>query len=252
MVADALVYHPTVAHYLKYVATTVGRDKLMRTIQYFSRFYAWYLLRLNATPAEIAPYTATKKQLGLIRKSLRLGKFVEHFKAAAQAWDAKAYGAPAGSGIAGGTGGMDPFLRYCAIGRQLGYAGYMVFDNLTFLDAAGIKPSEAGKRAQLVAWRCWFVGLAFNAFAGLYQLRQLRERASKADKREGEGRVEAGRVETERRAVRLQLVSDLCDITVPSIGLGYDAGWLDEGIVGLLGTVSSLIGVFSVWEKTGA
>lgn len=62
----------------------------MRTIQYFSRFYAWYLYRLNATPAEIAPYDIAKKQLGLIRKALRLGKFVEHFKAAAQAWDAKA------------------------------------------------------------------------------------------------------------------------------------------------------------------
>ena len=28
MVADAVIYHPTVSHYLKFVATTVGRDKL--------------------------------------------------------------------------------------------------------------------------------------------------------------------------------------------------------------------------------
>lgn len=64
----------------------------MRTIQYFARFYSWYLYRLNATTTEIAPWDATKKQLGLIRKALRLGKFVEHFKAAAQAWDTKAKG----------------------------------------------------------------------------------------------------------------------------------------------------------------
>lgn len=76
----------------------VGRDKFMRTIQYFARFYSWYLLRLNATAAEIAPWDTAKKQLGLIRKALRLGKFVEHFKAAAQAWETKTYASPAGSG----------------------------------------------------------------------------------------------------------------------------------------------------------
>jgi peroxin-11B len=47
---------------------------------------------------------------------MRVGKFVEHFKAAAIASDAKS---------------MDPVLRYAAIGRQLGYAGYMLLDNAT-------------------------------------------------------------------------------------------------------------------------
>ena len=47
---------------------------------------------------------------------MRVGKFVEHFKAAAVASDAKS---------------MDPVLRYTAIGRQLGYAGYMLLDNAT-------------------------------------------------------------------------------------------------------------------------
>lgn len=47
---------------------------------------------MNATAAEIAPWETTKKQLGLIRKALRIGKFVEHFRAAAQAWDTKAAG----------------------------------------------------------------------------------------------------------------------------------------------------------------
>jgi peroxin-11B len=95
---------------------TVGRDKALRLIQYFSRFYAWYLYRTNNPNSAILPFDVLKKQLGLVRKVLRVGKFVEHFKAAAQASDAK---------------GMDPVLKYCAVGRQLGYAGYMVCDNLT-------------------------------------------------------------------------------------------------------------------------
>lgn len=47
---------------------------------------------------------------------MRVGKFVEHFRAAAEASDAK---------------GTDPLLKYCAVGRQLGYAGYLLLDNLT-------------------------------------------------------------------------------------------------------------------------
>ena len=148
MVADALVYHPTVAHYLRFVATTgesqtllhmtvespssvsraiantlfstVGRDKLLRTLQYFSRFYAWYLFRTNNPARLIAPYEAVKKQFGLTRKALRLGKNVEHFKAAASAADSK---------------NMDPVLKYCAVGRQLGYAMYLSLDAVTYVSA---------------------------------------------------------------------------------------------------------------------
>ena len=46
---------------------------------------------------------------------MRLGKFVEHFKAAALAADKK---------------DIDPVLKFCAVGRQLGYAGYLTLDNL--------------------------------------------------------------------------------------------------------------------------
>src|SRR5690349_15348859 len=110
MVADALIYHPSVSHYLKFVATTVGRDKLLRTLQYFARFYAWYLFRTNGTAAAIAPWETMKKQFGLVRKVMRMGKNVEHLRAAAVAADAKT---------------MDPVLRYATVGRQLGYAGYL-------------------------------------------------------------------------------------------------------------------------------
>lgn len=52
----------------------------------------------------------------------------------------------------------------------------------------------------------------------------------------------------ERAATQLQLLSDLCDLTVPSSALGYVN--LDDGIVGLAGTVSSLIGLNAAWAKT--
>jgi len=233
MVADSLVYHPSVAHYLKFVATTVGRDKLLRTLQYFSRFYAWYLFRTNGTPAEIAPFEAIKKQFGLTRKLMRFGKNVEHFKAAAIAADSK---------------NLDPVVKYCAVGRQLGYAGYLTFDAVTYLDAAGIRKSPATQRLQREAYRCWMIGLLFSAMSGTYSLYQLRLQQSRIDKKDGEGAVATKRIENERSTLNLQLLSDLCDLTVPTSAIGLTN--FDDGFVGLAGTVSSLIGVYSQWKKT--
>lgn len=52
----------------------------------------------------------------------------------------------------------------------------------------------------------------------------------------------------ERSVAQLQLISDLCDLSVPTSALGLVN--LDDGIVGLAGTLSSLIGLYGAWQKT--
>ncbi|MCJ1440876.1 MAG: Peroxisomal membrane protein PMP27 [Stictis urceolatum] len=233
MVANTLVYHPTVAHYLRFVATSVGRDKLLRALQFFARFYSWYLYRTNATTLSIKPWDVIKKQFSLARKAMRLGKNVEHFKAAAVAADSEV---------------MDPVLKYCAVGRQLGYGVYLTFDTMTFLDASGIRPMANAKKYQKIGLQAWLAGITFNIIAGAYSLYQLKEKETGVDKKDGEGVVESKKIQRERAAVNTQLISDLCDWTIPTASLGYTN--FDEGIVGLAGTTSSLIGIWSVWKKT--
>lgn len=230
---SALIYHPTVSHYLKFVATTAGRDKILRTIQYFSRFYAWYLFRTNASPKDIAPFEAIKKQFSLARKLMRIGKNVEHFKAAALAADQR---------------GGDPVLKYLAVGRQLGYAGYLTCDAMTYLDAAGIRPSPAAKRLSREAYKFWFTGLLCSAISGTYAQYQLNSRNSLISKADVEGVVEKKQIAKEKSAIQLQLISDLCDLTTPIAALGFAN--FDDGFIGLAGTVSSLIGVYNTWKKT--
>ncbi|WPH02380.1 Hypothetical protein R9X50_00524300 [Acrodontium crateriforme] len=234
MVADAVIYHPAVSHFNKFVATTVGRDKTLRTIQYFSRFLAWYTYRTNSPATTVAIFDGVKKNFGSVRKAMRLGKFVEHFKAAALAADSKS---------------IDPVLKYLAVGRQLGYAFYLSFDALTYFDSVGIWKFEGAARLQKEAYRAWFAGLLCNVLAGVYTLYNMQVAAKKqADSVDAEKAVESKRLEKERTATQLQLVSDLCDITVPSSALGYAN--FDDGIVGLAGTTSSLIALRAVWAKT--
>lgn len=212
----------------------VGRDKVLRTLQYFSRFLAWYLYRTNRPLASIAPFDATKKQLGTARKLMRVGKFVEHFKAAAVASDATS---------------LDPVIRATSVGRQLGYAFYMLLDSANILDATGIRKSAHAPQLLRRANQAWLSGISFSIAQGLYALYGLRARgAVVAASSDPEKVVEQKKVARELGALKIQLLSDLCDLTIPATALGWVQ--LDDGIVGLAGTTSSLLGVWGQWKKT--
>ncbi|CAJ0916195.1 11608_t:CDS:2 [Entrophospora sp. SA101] len=69
MPLQQLVLHPTVNNSLKYASTTVGRDKIYRTVQYFARFLVWYFKRQGYTKETIQRFANLKSTL-----VMRLGK----------------------------------------------------------------------------------------------------------------------------------------------------------------------------------
>lgn len=107
---------------------------------------------------------------------MRIGKFIEHFRAAATAAD---------------SSGPDLILKFLAVGRQLGYAMYLSLDALTYLDAAGIKRSESAKTFQREAFRAWALGLMCSAASGVYSLYVMKAADTKGD---AEKTIEAKRL----------------------------------------------------------
>lgn len=178
-------------------------------------------------------WAAIKNQLGLTRKLMRVGKNVEHFKTAGEIADRK---------------GMDPILRYCAVGRQLGYGTYLTFDAMHYLDQSGIWRFEGAKRVQRYAQKAWLVGIVFSVLSGLYALSRIREREHKLAGAKEKEKDEVKKLVKEKKAVSSQLVSDFADFCIPATGLGYLS--LDEGLVGIAGMVSSIIGLKAAWAKT--
>jgi hypothetical protein len=117
---------------------------------------------------------------------MRIGKFVEHFKAASELYDATAKIS---------ANGGDQVVQYLQILRQLGYGIYLTCDMLTVLDAASIKKSASAKTLQQQAYKAWMVGLLASAIAGVYSHYQLIQKAKTMTEKDGEGKVEAKKIE---------------------------------------------------------
>ncbi|KAF9966977.1 Peroxisomal membrane protein PMP27 [Actinomortierella ambigua] len=238
MSSQAVSLPINVQPWLKYTATTVGRDKIYRAVQYFSRFLAWYLLRQGYTKETVARFNSLKKTLGLSRKLMRFGKPIEHIENAAKA-----------------TAVKDEFVRFATIGKQLAYAGYLTLDGIIFIDGSGAYKFKNIKKYQELANRFWLAGIVFGFIGGLYKTRQvqirkesaLRGLSNQSESEKSHARTELKAIAKEQYSINKQLVQDGLDMLIPATGLGYLS--LDDGIIGLIGTVTAIMGAQSQWAK---
>jgi len=240
-VTSQVVMHPVVSHSLRVWGTTLGRDKTYRAIQYFARYYAWYLVNRAGDKDAAVRWNALKAHLAIGRKLMRLFKPLEHLQATLKAIQSS------------GT----TLERWTTIGRQLSYAGYLSFDALVW--AQQIKfltptPQRAQKYLE-VSLRFWLAGIILSLINGLAKANRLanRARALAGPPRTGEKigseaerKAALAAAVKERGAVRYQLVVDLLDAWLPATGLGVVN--VNDGVAGILGLITSIMAFRSQWN----
>lgn len=204
----------------------------MRTVQYWSRFFAFYLYRRGYSKETIAFWKNLQTQLATSRKLFRIGKPLTHAKLAVAAYANK---------------NEDLLVRLTTIGRQIGYFGYMALDTVMWLHAVRVKqftPERFGN-IQKVAYRFWLFGLVSNLInsSRRYYRASASERALQAENEKDD--ESAKKVCAEKRAATKQFVWDLLDTAMPLSALKIVE--LDEGFVGLCGLLTSLFGLKQVW-----
>lgn len=105
---------------------------------------------------------------------------MEHLRLGAELYDAA---------VKSGNG--DKITQSLQVLRQIGYAGYLLFDTLTVLDALGVKKNPRAKNLQATAYRFWFSGLTASAIAGIYNNYKLRQRSKAVNEKDAEAKVES-------------------------------------------------------------
>lgn len=140
-----LIFHPCISHFVRLSSTVVGRDKLIRLFQFYSRFRIWYLTRHDHLILSKDRWMVFMSRLALTRKVLRAGRSVEQIQTATKAVSASSNGVD-----------HDCFLRNVSVLRHFLLAAYLVLDNVTILDSLGLHPWKSSRRINLQAARFWF------------------------------------------------------------------------------------------------
>lgn len=233
-----LVFHPKISQSLRVWSTTIGRDKTYRAIQYFARFYAWFLLKRGNTLSAVQ-WNSLKSALASGRKMLRLFKPLEHLQAA--------LATPA-----------SPFqFEYVAsVARQLSYAGYLAYDAIVWANAVKFitLDKEAAVRVNRISQRFWLAGILFSIGGGLSkynrQVNSIQElkRVPKGEKSEAAqvAQDELKVLRTQTSAVRYQLLQDLLDVWLPASNLDYVS--VNDGLAGIIGLITSLMAFNLQWK----
>ncbi|KAJ2011022.1 Peroxisomal membrane protein PMP27 [Coemansia sp. RSA 2530] len=235
------------ATYMKYASQLSGRDKACRFTQYFARLLAYLVSRrisLQGTKPTasvldwMSTLAKTQSAMSTTRKILRSGKFIDFFHLFIRSL---------------GQGG-DEVERLLNSGHKLGMFVFMLADTAGILHSAlGLVRLRDPQKATRVAMRGWWLALVCQLLAGVYQLRALvireadlcrvrrhleKDADAMADR---ECVVEERQVMVKKRAAVRQVIASALDLTIPTAGLGLLG--LNEGVVALAGTITSLMGV---------
>ncbi|XP_071477445.1 peroxisomal membrane protein 11B-like [Diadema antillarum] len=256
------------AQIITFLNKTSGRDKLYRTCQYGSRLAWWCIQETKRDPILVKKLKGLDSHLSTSRKLLRIGKSVELLRAAQKSVHLS-----------------DPFLQFTITFANVNKATYLLVDHLLWLHRVGLVTVDSRYYGHMSS-RFWLATLILCLSRDIYSLvdvltmllstdssQKTASESSPITHQHSNGSVtqteatdgsarnsnrfrERSRLTFARIAVmlfrhHLALVLDtlknLADLFLPLTYLGYIN--LPAGVQGLLGVISSVIGVLTVWSS---
>lgn len=262
----------SVDNFLSLLNSTTGRDKATKALQYGSKIIAYLIMK------NISQVKDSKEQVSNLQNLLiRVEKFDE---AVAIARKVTRFWRPLQGYLAllrfiqqwVKTNQMPSLLQFIAILQKLCMANYLLFDHLVWAAKVRVLPSrdleEVGhpfvvqnlQTFSKVSTMSWMFGCLceffvessalMNQFNQEMQLtKQLNNEMNQQGRQEEIDRIkkELKRVQDARRTRMIHLVSVGCDLGVSSALAKF---WEpSKGMIGLLGTVAALIGVWENWPQ---
>lgn len=227
MVADTLVYHPTVSKFIKFIDSTPKREKCFRLVAYLSRFLAYYLQRQGYSADLVQKFLNLKQHSTLIRKGLRFLKPLNHLQAASKSYDDKV---------------GDSVLNITTTVRNLALGGYLTLDSITWFKMMGLIDSKKFKLVPVWATRFWLAGLVAGVINSVRSYRINTAKLADSEK------MDSTVLQNKIGAAKRKLVWDGLDIFICLNLLDYLH--FSEGDIGFAGTITSIMGLRDMWKST--
>lgn len=228
MVADTLIYHPTLTKLIKFLDSSPKREKCFRLVAYLSRFLSYYLQRQGFSIEIVKKFQNLKQQVTMIRKGLRFLKPLSHLQAASKAYDNKL---------------MDCVLLASTVVRNLGYAGYLTLDSITWFKMLGFIDNKKFPTVATWASRFWALGLLAGLVNSVRTYRINRAKLDVADEK-----TDADALGDKIYQAKRKLVWDSLDLFICLNTLGYLH--FTEGDIGAAGIITSVMGLKDLWAAT--
>lgn len=234
MVCDTLVYHPTITKLIKFLDSTPKREKSFRLVAYLSRFLSYYLKRQGFSSEFVKLFVDLKGHVTFLRKGMRFLKPLNHLQAASKAFDNKL---------------TDPILKNTTVVRNLGYAGYLTLDSITWFKMLGLVDKKKYPTVSTWASRFWLLGLVAGVVNSLRLLSINSAKLSSSSSSVVEEKpVDTSAIKAKIYQAKRKLIWDFLDMFVALNSLNYLN--FTEGDVGLAGTITSIMGLKDQWEST--
>ncbi|XP_041463794.1 peroxisomal membrane protein 11B-like [Lytechinus variegatus] len=252
------------ANIISFLGKTGGRDKLYRTCQYGSRFVWWCVQESKRDPELVKKLKGLDSHLSTSRKLLRIGKSVEFLRAAQKSIHRS-----------------DPFLQFTITLANINKASYLLIDHLLWMHRIGLVKVNSTYYGHLSS-RFWLATLLLSLSTDLYAIlgvlgtllqtdtTKVSLDSEKAVKQYSNGSASGAIPSHETNGHRnhtmhrtslkqvlmtlfryhlgliLDTLKNLADLFLPLSYLGHIN--ISSGLQGLLGLISSIIGVLTVWD----
>jgi len=221
-------HDPFTGKLLRFLETHNGRDKIVRLFQYGGRFLAWWMITTNRAD-QAKKFQTLEESSSLARKVFRLLKSLSYLQAMFKTYIEE----------------PDQIVRFTTVVQNGSLAAWLFFDHIIWSAKIGLIKADVPAHARK-ANIFWLIAMICGIVKSLYLIQQTQQLIKSTQK--------ADTIDSLKKAqgdYALELIRNLFDLTIPTSGLSKQvAATIPSGIVGLCGSITSIIGIYQVWSKT--
>lgn len=209
----------TATNAVKFLNGSNARDKVMRFLQFFTRYLAAELKASGPKSELVSRLTLFYKGVSLHRKMPKLGKTVDEYLKLKEAQETI----------------KDPLVRSLTMAMRAFMMAFRFFDNLIWASTLKVFPVKDMTQLKIRSNTVRMFASIANIALAMLDLRRLAQQEV------------SQKLRTLQADARVDLLQHCCDVL--TYGAGAEAVTLSERAVGILGSVSSVAGAIPLWKK---